>query len=129
VLNEISVELEARDASINCQRSWRVDARSDLFGLWAAEVRFGRIGTSGRVMRHHFDSEHEARSFVRARLRRRQSLVRRVGVRYQLVRASPAALTLVALVGLMPRSHEGRRLEVAAATASAETATSCGAAA
>jgi predicted DNA-binding WGR domain protein len=99
VLNEISVELEARDASVNCQRSWRVAAGRDLFGAWTAEVHFGRLGTRGRAMRHRFESEEETRSFVRARLRRRQSLVRRLGVRYRLVHASPAALTLVALAG------------------------------
>jgi predicted DNA-binding WGR domain protein len=107
VLNEISVELEARDASINCQRSWCVDAGPDLFGTWTAEVRFGRIGGSGRTMRHHFPSEELARSFVRARLCRRQSLVHRLRVRYCVIQASPAALALIEVAGLMPEKHEG----------------------
>jgi predicted DNA-binding WGR domain protein len=109
VLDEISVALEARDAAINCLRSWRVDVGRDLFGVWTAEIRFGRIGRRGRAMRHRFDSEAEARSFLRARLRRRQGLVRRLGVRYRVVETSPTAVPLLALVGLLPASATADR--------------------
>jgi predicted DNA-binding WGR domain protein len=115
VLNEISVELEARDASINCQRFWEIAAGPDLFGEWTAEVRFGRIGAAGRMMRHRFDSEEDARSFVRARLLRRRSLVDRLGVSYRVLTASPAVAALVALVGLAPhmsRGHAPRETQV-----------------
>jgi predicted DNA-binding WGR domain protein len=119
VLDEISVALEARDAAINCLRSWRVDVGRDLFGVWTAEIHFGRIGRRGRALRHRFDSEEEARSFVRARLRRRQSLVRRLGVRYRVVGTSPAAVPLLALVGLIPASAAAdRSMDCRSATAS-----------
>jgi hypothetical protein len=60
-------------------------------------------------MRHRFDSEEEARSFLRARLRRRQSLVRRLGVRYRVVDTSRTAVPLLALVGLLPASATADR--------------------
>jgi predicted DNA-binding WGR domain protein len=80
LIDEISIELQAKDADANRLRSWRVEAGPDLFGVWLTKVRFGRIGAADRALGYHFASEAEARSFVRSRLRRRGTAKRRIGV-------------------------------------------------
>ena len=101
MIDEISIELQAKDPEVNRLRSWHVEAEPDLFGVWIAKVRFGRIGTVGRVVRYDFASEAEARSFVRVRLRRRQTAKRRIGVPYRLIAASPVAEPPLQLIGLV----------------------------
>lgn len=100
MIDEISIELQAKDQTANRMRSWYVEAGPDLFGVWIARVRFGRIGTAGRAVGYHFGSEAEAHSFVRAGLRRRQTAKRRIGVAYQLIAASAGAEPLLSLTGL-----------------------------
>jgi len=99
-LSDILIELHASDPARNRRRAWRVVAGVDLFGLWTAHVSFGRIGAAGRTMRHEFTSEAEAIRFVRRSLHRRATAVRRLGVPYRPVEASPAADRLLALTGL-----------------------------
>lgn len=99
-MDQIAIELEARDLAANRLRSWWVEAGPDLFGVWIATVHFGRIGTAGRAIRHNFNSETDARSFVRSGLRRRQTAKRRIGVPYRLIEASPDAVPLLEMVGL-----------------------------
>jgi predicted DNA-binding WGR domain protein len=79
-MNEILIELHARHPAHNRHRAWRVVAGADLFGIWTAYVRFGRIGTVGRTMRHEFTSEAAAIAFVRCGLRRRATAFWRLGV-------------------------------------------------
>jgi predicted DNA-binding WGR domain protein len=97
---EILIELHANDPARNRRRAWRVVAGADLFGLWIAHVSFGRIGAAGRTMRHEFTSEAAAIRFVRRGLHRRATAVRRLGVPYRPVEASPAADRLLAMTGL-----------------------------
>jgi predicted DNA-binding WGR domain protein len=99
-MTEILIELHADDPTQNRRRAWRVVAGADLFGLWIAQVSFGRIGTTGRTMRHEFTSEAAAIRFVRRGLHRRATAVRRLGVPYRPVEASPAAGRLLAMTGL-----------------------------
>lgn len=100
VIDEISIALEAKDPAANRLRSWHLEAGPDLFGIWVAQARFGRIGTMGRAVSYHFGSEAEARSFVRARLCRRQTAKRRIGVAYRAIAVSPLARPLLQLSGL-----------------------------
>jgi hypothetical protein len=100
LIDEISIELQAKDAGANCLRSWRVEAGPDLFGVWVTKVRFVRIGGPDRALGYHFASEAEARSFVRARLRRRGTAKRRIGVASRVIAASPVAQPLLDLMGL-----------------------------
>jgi predicted DNA-binding WGR domain protein len=99
-MNEILIELHARDPANNKHRAWRVIAGADLFGLWTAHVSFGRIGSVGRTMRHEFSSEMAAVAFVRRGLRRRATAIRRLGVPYRPVETSSAAYHLLTLTGL-----------------------------
>jgi predicted DNA-binding WGR domain protein len=99
-MNQILIELHARDPANNRQRAWRVVASADLFGVWTAHVNFGRIGAAGRTMRHEFTSEAAAMAFVRRGLRRRATAFRRLGVPYRPVEASSAADQLLLLTGL-----------------------------
>ena len=99
-MTEILIELHANDPAQNRRRAWRVVAGADLFGVWIAQVSFGRIGTTGRTMRHEFTSEAAAIRFVRRGLHRRATAVRRLGVPYRPVKASPAADRLLIITGL-----------------------------
>jgi hypothetical protein len=100
LIDEISIQLQAKDADANRLRSWRVEAGPDLFGVWLTKVRFGRIGAADRALGYHFASEAEARSFVRSRLRRRGTAKRRIGVAYRVIAVSPVAQPLLDLTGL-----------------------------
>jgi len=99
-LTDIRIELHASDAATGRRRSWRVVAAADLFGLWTAHVTFGRIGTPGRTLRYEFAGQAAATAFVLSRLRRRATAIRRLGVAYLPVDASPAADQLLVLTGL-----------------------------
>ena len=99
-LSEILIELHACDPATNRRRAWRVVAGTDLFGRWTAQVTFGRIGAAGRTVRHEFASETAAVAFVRRSLRRRATAVRRLGVPYRAVEASPEADQLLVLTDL-----------------------------
>jgi hypothetical protein len=100
LIDGISIELQAKDTKANHLRSWRVEAGPDLFGVWVTKVRFGRIGAAERALGYHFGSEAEVRSFVLARLRRRGTAKRRIGVAYRVIAASPAAQPLLHLMSL-----------------------------
>ena len=99
-LTDIRIELHASDPPSGRRRAWRVVAGADLFGLWTAHVTFGRIGAPGRTLRYEFASQAAAAAFVRSRLRRRATAIRRLGVPYLPVDASPAADQLLVLTGL-----------------------------
>ena len=99
-MTDILIELRADDPARNRRRAWRVVAGADLFGLWVAYVSFGRIGAAGRTMRHEFASEAAAIRFVRRGLHRRSTAVRRLGVPYRPVEASPVADRLLLMSGL-----------------------------
>jgi hypothetical protein len=70
---------------------------------WTAHVTFGRIGARGRTLRYEFANQAAATAFVRSRLRRRATAIRRLGVPYRPVDASPAADHLLVLTGLRPK--------------------------
>ncbi len=95
-----SIELEARNPAANRLRRWQLDLGKDLLGAWIAEVRFGRIGSRGRLLRHVFVSEEEALAFVRRGLRRRATAPIRSGVPYLCVGSSVEARELLDAVGI-----------------------------
>jgi predicted DNA-binding WGR domain protein len=99
-MDEIAIALQGRNPEANRHRSWRVEAGRDLFGAWIVRVTFGRIGCRGRTFAREFGSEDEAHAYVRDGLRRRKGAVRRCGVEYRVVDASPAAQPLLATVRL-----------------------------
>ncbi len=45
---DFRITLEARNPARRCLRQDRVEAGTDLFGLWVVEISSGRIGTAGR---------------------------------------------------------------------------------
>ena len=96
--------MQAREPLANRHRAWRVEAGQDLFGWWTARVTFGRIGCTGRSLSRLFPTEPAARAFVRSGLRRRQTSIRRFGVPYRLVAASPAATPLLEITGVIAPS-------------------------
>jgi hypothetical protein len=100
MIAEVTIELEARNLAANCLRSWRLDISRDLLGDWIADVRFGRIGSHGRVLRRVFASEPEAFAFMRKGLRRRATAPTRIGVAYRCARASAEVQEVLAEVGI-----------------------------
>lgn len=108
VTDEIAILLQGRNPAANRHRAWRVEAGLDLFGKWIVRVSFGRIGCRGRTIAREFASEEEARNFVRNGLRRRRTAIRRCGVDYRVIEASPAALPLLAMVRSSsgPQTHD-----------------------
>ena len=94
-IDEMKIVLSACDPTRDGRRSWIVEAGIDLFGEWTARVSYGRIGARGRTIWRVFESEKLAREFVRKGLRRRRSAMRRCGVAYKVIEASPAALPLI----------------------------------
>ena len=101
MLEILRIELQACERAANRYRSWRVEVGQDLFGMWTVRVTFGRIGCTGRTVSRLFPTEVAARAFVRSGLRRRQTSMRRFGVPYRLVEASPAAINLLELTGII----------------------------
>jgi hypothetical protein len=66
MIDEIAIELQAKDVDANRLRAWRIEAGPDLFGVWVTTVRFGRIGAADRALGYQFASEATVRAFVRA---------------------------------------------------------------
>ena len=98
------IALEARAPALNRLRAWTLVVDQDLFGRWQAVVTFGRIGRHGQTYRHAFEDEAELSRFVRRALLRRRSAVRRIGVKYEAVEASPSVLLLLSQLGLAMRA-------------------------
>ena len=51
MLAELLIELETRNPAANRLRGWRLELGRDLFGTWATDVPFGRIGSHGQTLR------------------------------------------------------------------------------
>jgi hypothetical protein len=102
-IDAIEVVLRASAPSLDRHRSWSFVAGQDLSGNWTARVSFGRIGCNGRTISREFASENDVQAFVRKGLRRRQTAIRRLGVAYGVVEASPETSTFLALVGFVGR--------------------------
>jgi len=100
-IDAIKVVLRACDPALDRYRSWSVEAGQDLFRNWMVRVSFGRIGCKGRTIAREFASEDDVRAFVRMGLRRRQTAIRRLGVAYRVVEASPEASPILAFVGFV----------------------------
>jgi predicted DNA-binding WGR domain protein len=60
-IDEIVIVMRGRNAAANRHRSWRGDARRDLFGEWTVRVSFGRIGCAGRAIARAFASKEDGR--------------------------------------------------------------------
>ena len=101
MLDVLRIEMQACERAANRYRSWRVEVGQDLFGMWTVRVTFGRIGCNGRTVSRLFPTEAAAKAFARSGLRRRQTSMRRFGVPYRLVEASPAATALLELTGII----------------------------
>jgi predicted DNA-binding WGR domain protein len=82
-MSVFSIQLEACDPTRNRFRAYQVDVARDLFGAWLVEVKFGRIGAKGRMLRFTMDDEPAARRMVRERLQRRKRAPGRIGVAYR----------------------------------------------
>jgi predicted DNA-binding WGR domain protein len=82
---DFRITLEARNAARGCLRHYRVEAGTDLFGIWLVEISYGRIGTVGRSRRYVVRDEDEARRLAQSILNRRATAPRRIGVAYRIL--------------------------------------------
>ena len=80
---DFRITLEARNPARRCFRQYRVEAGTDLFGVWMVEISYGRIGTAGRSRSYVVRDEGEARHLARSILKRRAGALRRIGVAYR----------------------------------------------
>ena len=80
---EFRIILEARNPARRCSRQYRVEAGTDLFGVWVVEIGYGRIGTAGRSRSYVVRDEEEARHLAQSILKRRATAPRRIGVAYR----------------------------------------------
>lgn len=95
-MDGIVIELHAAAPAANRFRSWRIEIGRDLFGILNARVTFGRIGSNGRTRQWDFETETAACAFLRAKLRRRATLPRRLGIGYRVIDASSSAQPFLA---------------------------------
>lgn len=65
--------IERRDAGRNMARFYALSIEETLFGQTRLVRRWGRIGTTGRVVQHSFDDESEAVSLFLELLRTKRS--------------------------------------------------------
>lgn len=80
---DFRITMEARNPARGCLRHYRLEAGTDLFGVWLVEVSYGRIGSAGRTRRHVVRDEESARRLVQSILKRRATAPRRIGVGYR----------------------------------------------
>jgi predicted DNA-binding WGR domain protein len=85
-MNTLRLRLEARAPALRCNRAYEITVGQDLFGIWIAELTYGRIGAIGRTKTRSFTRIEDAAAAVDASLRRRATLPRRLGVAYRLCR-------------------------------------------
>ena len=68
---DFRITLDARNPAVHCFRQYRVEAGTDLFGIWVVEITYGRIGTAGRsrsyVLRDEEEAWHLAQSILKCR--------------------------------------------------------------
>ncbi len=83
-MSALRLRLEARAPALRCHRAYEIAVTRDLFGVWIAEMTYGRIGTVGRTKTQSFACLEDAASAVDASLRRRATLPRRLGAAYRL---------------------------------------------
>ena len=81
---DFRITLEARNPARQCFRQYRVEAGTDLFGVWVVEISSGRIGTAGRSRSYVLRDEGGARHLAQSILKRRASAPRRIGVAYHI---------------------------------------------
>lgn len=79
---DFRIILEARNPARRCFRQYRVEAGTDLFGVWVVEIGYGRIGTAGHSRSYVLRDEEEARHLAQSILKRRAGAPRRIGVAY-----------------------------------------------
>jgi len=81
---DFRIVLEAKNPDRRCFRQYRVEAGTDLFGVWVVEVSYGRIGAAGRLRSFVVRNEGEARRLAQRILKRRATAPRRIGVAYRI---------------------------------------------
>jgi predicted DNA-binding WGR domain protein len=77
------IHLQAIDPARTIARDYQIDATTDLFGHIIVELHWGRIGTRTQTKAVSFAAEQAARRFIRSRLLKRKSAMKRIGVTYR----------------------------------------------
>jgi len=81
----VRIELAARSADRRIDRTYGLTLAPDLFGVWTLDIAWGRSGAAGSSLRMAFATFSEAHSELRARLARRATARRRIGVPYRII--------------------------------------------
>lgn len=83
MLNLCSIELQAHNPARNCHRRYAMSVGRDLFGTWTLAVEYGRVGQSGQVQRYSATTAFDLARLVRAKLKKRESSICRIGCGYE----------------------------------------------
>jgi predicted DNA-binding WGR domain protein len=67
-MSALRLRLEARAPALRCHRAYEIAVTHDLFGVWIAEMTYGRIGTAGRTKSRSFTCIEDAVSAVDPRV-------------------------------------------------------------
>jgi predicted DNA-binding WGR domain protein len=90
------LELRACDDARNLRRCYVIEVSRDLFGTFIVQTSWRRLGAAGRSKRETFDDLSAAEACARTHLRRRATAVRRIGIPYVTVSATPTWAKLIA---------------------------------
>ncbi len=108
VVLDFRIILEARNPARGCLRHYRVEAGTDLFGVWVVVISYGRIGTAGRTRSYVVRDEAQACRLTQSILKRRATAPRRIGVAYRILElidpAGWAGSYGAMLVSVVPKS-------------------------
>ena len=77
---DFRIILEARNSARRCWRQYRVEAGTDLFGVWVVDISYGRIGTAGRSRSYVVRDEGEARHLAQSILKRNRAQGHRIKI-------------------------------------------------
>lgn len=89
--NLLTLALEAHSQEHNHHRRYEVVLGLDLLDDWTVDIRYGRVGQSGRLLRFASPRPDDIRAIIRERLRRRLSAPKRIGCPYRLAEFSSVA--------------------------------------
>lgn len=78
-----SVNMIASNEDVNCNRFYCVEVNQGLPGYFVVTVRYGRLGTRGRVRRSPAPSLDQARILVQTSLKKRRSAQHRIQAAYR----------------------------------------------
>ena len=106
IVLDFRITMEARNPAGGCLRHYRVEAGTDLFGVWVVQISYGRIGSVGCSRSYVVRDEAEARRLTQSILKRRATAPRRIGVPYRTLELIDPAGWVGSCGSIAPKQEE-----------------------